>query len=292
MNIDINTQMITLLGTPLGQSFAARMQNRGYEAAGLNMLYFYTEVDNDHLEDVVNGLRYMNFAGFAVTKPNKVKVLQYLDELDPLCRKMGSSNTVVRTPEGKLIGYNTDGMGFYTSITQDAGIDVEKNIFYCVGSGGAGRAICSILAYNNAKKIYITDMIEEAARSLVDDINTHFAAETGNVPVAEFVHHDDLSKIGCADVLINASGVGMGKTIGKTSIPKEYIRPEQFCFDACYNPAKTQFLLDAEEKGCRIMNGLGMSLYQGAAQIKLWTGKDAPIEAMRQELMDILAEDK
>ena len=111
MKIDINTKMITLLGKPLGQSFAARMQNAGYEAAGLNMLYFYTEVDKDHLGDVVNGLRYMNFAGFAVTKPNKVRVLRYLDELDPLCKKMGASNTVVKTPEGKLIGYNTDGVG-------------------------------------------------------------------------------------------------------------------------------------------------------------------------------------
>ena len=77
--VDINTKMITLIGTPLSQSFAARMQNAGYEAAGLNMLYFYTEADNEHLGDIVNGIRYMNFAGFAVTKPNKVKVLQYLD---------------------------------------------------------------------------------------------------------------------------------------------------------------------------------------------------------------------
>lgn len=288
MKVNIDTKMITLLGTPLKQSFAARMQNRGYEAAGLNMIYFYTEVDNEHLGDVVNGLRYMNFAGFAVTKPNKVEVLKYLDELDPLCQKMGSSNTVVRTLEGKLIGYNTDGMGFYTSITQEGGIDVEKNTFLCVGSGGAGRAICSILAYHKAKKIYINDVIEESGRSLVEDINKNFASE--DEPIAEFVHNKDVSKISLADVLINASGVGMGKTIGQTSIPKEYIRPEQFCFDACYNPAKTQFLLDAEEKGCRILNGLGMSLYQGAAQIELWTGQKAPIEAMRQELLDILKE--
>jgi hypothetical protein len=101
---DIETRMITLIGDPLAQSFAARMQNKGYEAAGLNLVYFYTVAGNEHLGDIVNGLRYMPFAGFAVTKPNKVKVLEYLDELDPLCAKMGSSNTVVRTPEGKLIG--------------------------------------------------------------------------------------------------------------------------------------------------------------------------------------------
>ena len=90
--VDINTKMITLLGDPLKQSFAAQMQNCGYEAAGLNMIYFYTEVNNEHLADVVNGIRYMNFAGFAVTKPNKVKVLEYLDELDIIQTESVSSD--------------------------------------------------------------------------------------------------------------------------------------------------------------------------------------------------------
>lgn len=286
MKVDINTKMITLIGTPLGQSFAARMQNAGYEAAGLNMLYFYTEADNEHLADIVNGIRYMNFAGFAVTKPNKVKVLQYLDELDPLCEKMGASNTVVKTPEGKLIGYNTDGIGFYTSITEEGGIKVDQSVFFCFGGGGAGRAICSVLAYNGARKIYITDLYEDCAKELVNDINKNFA------PVAEFVPHGDFSKLAACNVIINASGVGMGKTIGQSPVPKEYIQSSQFCFDACYNPDKTQFLMDAEEKGCQILNGLGMSLYQGVAQVELWTGKKGPVEAMRKELMDILEEQK
>ena len=276
MKIDINTKMITLLGKPLGQSFAARMQNAGYEAAGLNMLYFYTEVDKDHLGDVVNGLRYMNFAGFAVTKPNKVRVLRYLDELDPLCKKMGASNTVVKTPEGKLIGYNTDGVGFYTSLVEEGKINVEESTFFCFGAGGAGRAMCSVLAYHGAKKIYITDFYEPCAESLVMDINENFA------PVAELVHHGDYAKIAECNVVMNASGSGMGSTIGQTPMPVEHIQPGQFYFDACYNPDKTQFLLNAEEKGCQVLNGLGMSLYQGAAQIELWTGEKAPVEAMRK----------
>ena len=271
MNIDINTKMITLLGTPLSQSFAARMQNKAYESAGLNMCYFYTEIDNEHLGEVVNSLRYMNFAGCAVTKPNKVKVLEYLDELDPLCEKMGSSNTVVKTPEGKLVGYNTDGVGFYTSLTEEGGIKVNECVFFCFGGGGAGRAMCSILAYHGARKIYITDAYEECAISLVGDINEKFA------PIAEFVPLGDFSKLAACDVVLNASGVGMGSTIGQSLLPKEYIKPSQFYFDACYNPAKTQFLLDAEEKGC---------------QIELWTGQKAPVEVMRQELLKIVAESK
>ena len=286
MKVDINTKMITLLGTPLSQSFAARMQNAGYEAAGLNMLYFYTETDNEHLGDIVNGLRYMNFAGFAVTKPNKVKVLEYLDELDPLCEKMGASNTVVKSADGKLVGYNTDGVGFYTSLTEEGGVQVDQSVFFCFGGGGAGRAICSILAYKGARKIYVTDAYEPCANSLVDDINNNCA------PVAEYVPYGEYSKLAACNVVINASGVGMGKSIGKSPLPKEYIQSSQFYFDACYNPERTQFLLDAEEKGCKVLNGLGMSLYQGVAQIELWTGKRAPVEAMRQELLTILKEQK
>ena len=286
MKVDINTKMITLLGTPLGQSFAARMQNAGYDAADLNMLYFYTETDQEHLGDIVNGIRYMNFAGFAVTKPNKVRVLRYLDELDPLCKKMGASNTVVKTEDGKLIGYNTDGIGFYTSLVEEGGVDVANSTFFCFGAGGAGRAMCSVLAYYGAKKIYITDFFEPCAQELVDDINNNFA------PIAEFVHHGDTSKVSEVDVVMNASGVGMGKSIGQSPVEKEILKANQFCFDACYNPAKTQFLLDAEAQGCKILNGLGMSLYQGAAQIELWTGKKAPVEAMRQELLKILEESK
>jgi shikimate dehydrogenase len=286
MNLDINTKMITLLGKPLGQSFAARMQNAGYEAAGLNMLYFYTEVEKDHLGDVVNGLRYMNFAGFAVTKPNKVRVLRYLDELDPLCEKMGASNTVVKTEDGKLIGYNTDGSGFYTSLLEEGKVDVKNSVFFCFGGGGAGRAMCSVLAYHGAKKIYITDVFEPCAKALVGDINENFA------PVAEFVHYEDYSKLEQCNVVMNATGIGMGEQIGKSPLPTEYIRPDQFFFDACYNPDKTQFLLDAQERGCRILNGLGMSLYQGCAQIELWTGKPAPVEAMRQELLKIVGQSK
>lgn len=282
--IDINTKFITLLGKPLGQSFAARMQNRGYEAAGLNMKYFYTEVENDHLGDVVNGLRYMNFAGFAVTKPNKVEVLKYLDELDPLCAKMGSSNTVVKKDD-KLIGYNTDGIGFYTAITKD-GVDTKDCTVFCFGAGGVGRAMCSVLAYYGVKKLYITDYFDAAAQSLVDDINKNFA------PVAEFVAFKDFSKVSECNMVMNASGIGMAPHLGETPLPEEYVRKDVYYFDACYNPDKTQFLLNAEKAGAKFLNGLSMSLYQGTEQIRLWTGEDAPEDAMREELLTILEEKK
>ena len=283
--ININTKFTMLIGTPLTQSFAARMQNAGYKASGLDMRYFYTEADSTHLKEILGGIRYMpSFIGAAITRPNKVAVMQYLDEIDPLCRKMGSCNTIVKDEQGRLVGYNTDGIGFITSIRKDASFDPADKTFFCIGAGGAGRAMCSALADAGATKIYVTDIMEESSRWLVRDINGSFA------PIAEYVPFGDFAKIPECDCVMNASGIGMGSSIGTSPIPASLISPQQFCFDACYNPRHTQFLLDAEEKGCKVLNGLGMSLYQGAAQVELWSGGPAPIEIMRAELERICDE--
>ena len=285
MTVNISTKFITLLGKPLHQSFSARMQNAAYRAMGKNMLYFYTEAEENQLEDIIKGIRNMPFAGFAVTKPNKVEVLKYLDELDPLCEKIGACNTVA-VKNGRLIGYNTDSTGFRISLQKETGIDVSQKTFFCAGAGGAGRAICCVLADDRAKKIYIFDKIDSRAQTLAEDINKNFG------PVAEFVSFDDeaaMEKAGGADVLINATGVGMAETIDQSPFYEDIIRPEHICYDATYNPIETCFLRQGRGRGCVTVNGIGMLLYQGVAQIKIWTGEDAPVETMARELEDILA---
>lgn len=280
--IDINTKFITLIGTPLSQSYAARMQNAGYVSNNLNYCYFYTEADSEHLCEIINGIRYMpSFAGCAVTKPNKVEVMKYLDEFDSLCEKIGSANTVVKTTSGKLRGYNTDGVGFLKALKEE-GFEIKDKSFFCFGAGGVGRAICFSLAFAGASKVYITDVISESAQSLASDINKYYCS------VACYVGKGDFCNIPSCDAVINATGIGMGKTIGESPLPKCYINSNQLFFDACYNPLKTQFLLDAENKGCMILNGLSMSLYQGVAQIELWTGQGISPDFMRNELSTII----
>ena len=285
MTVNIGTRFITLLGKPLHQSFSARMQNTAYRAMGKNMLYFYTEAEETQLEDIIKGIRNMPFAGFAVTKPNKVEVLKYLDELEPLCEKMGACNTVA-VRDGRLIGYNTDGTGFLVSLKKETGINVSEKTFFCAGAGGAGRAISCVLADDSAKKIYVYDKIDSRAQTLAEDINKSFG------PIAEFVPYGSdcaMGNAGGADVLINATGVGMAETVDQSPFPEDIIRPQHICYDATYNPAETCFLRQGRDKGCVTVNGIGMLLYQGAAQIKIWTGEDAPVEAMARELEDILA---
>lgn len=284
MHIDIDTRFIMLIGMPLHQSFAARMQNAAYRAAGMNMHYFYNEAGPDHLREILDGLRHTSsFAGAAITRPNKVAVMDYLDEVDPLCEKMGSCNTVVKADGNRLVGYNTDGIGFLRSLREEGGIEPEGLTFFCIGAGGAGRSMCSVLAHAGAARIYVTDVMEESAQALVDDINASFA------PVAQAVPFGDFSAVRESDVVMNASGIGMGETIGMTPLPPEHVNPEAFFFDACYNPHRTEFLRQAESAGGKVLNGLGMSLYQGAEQIKLWTGQDAPLDVMRGELLAIVA---
>lgn len=284
MTTDINTKFITLIGTPLSQSFSARMQNRAYEAAGLNMHYFYTETGTEHLEEIIKAIKYMpSFCGAAVTKPCKVEVMKYLDETDELCAKFGSCNTIVKTPEGRLRGFNTDGIGFYESIKRELGFNPEGKRFFCFGAGGAGRAVCSTLALYGAEKIYIVSRGFSSASALADEICGRIA------PVAEAVRKDDYSKLAQCGMVINASGLGM-ENPDETPLPREYINPSAVYFDACYNPARTRFLLDAEAAGAATLNGLGMCLYQAVAQIELWSGKQAPVEIMREELLKITGE--
>lgn len=287
MRIDINTRFITLVGTPLAQSFAARMQNAGYEAAKYNMVYFYSEVGCEHLPDVINAVRHIpSFAGCAVTKPNKVEVMRYLDDYDPLCKKMGSCNTVVKTAEGRLIGYNTDGYGALRSLREALG-ELAGKVMFSFGAGGTGRSVCFELAEAGAKRIYICSR-SAACQELAAEINRYYPDVCR--PVRAAAEEDVAKALAETDVILNLSGAGMSVKEDLTCMDKKYFRPDHICFDATYNPPETRFLREAREKGCRTINGLDMSLYQGLRQIQLWTGGQcAPLEAMRNELAEIMA---
>ncbi len=288
MRIDINTKFITLIGTPLSQSFAARMQNAGYASDNYNMVYFYSEVGNDHLPDVINAVRHIPaFAGCAVTKPNKVEVMQYLDNYDPLCKKMGSSNTVVKAPDGRLIGYNTDGYGALRSLKEELG-ELKGKVMFSFGAGGTGRSVCFELANAGAKRIYISSR-SDSCEKLCEELDKYYPGVC--VPILAGDEKKLAAALDETDIILNLTGAGMRGKEDTTCVDKKFLKPEHICFDATYNPPVTRFLREAQEVGCKTINGLDMSLYQGLRQIELWTNNQcAPLDAMRKELMDIMAE--
>lgn len=285
--IGVNTKLVALLGKPLGQSFSPRMQNETYEALGLDYYYFPAESTEAELETIVSAVRVMHFAGLGVTKPYKLAVMKYLDGLDISAEKMGAVNTVVKTEDGKLIGYNTDGYGFIQSLKQQGEEDVSKDGFLCLGAGGAGRAVAIALAMHGIRKIYITDIFPDAAKRLTEDINTNVA------PVAEAIpfETETLKKASfdCRFIL-NNTGVGMKGHEGESPVDPAIFRPDMLAFDATYNPARTQFLLDAEANGAKVWNGLGMLVYQGAKQVELWSGRTDAAEHMMRVTEQIVKE--
>jgi shikimate dehydrogenase len=284
--VTVHTKLISLLGYPLEQTFAPQMFNETFRKLDMDYFYFPIEVGNDKLEAVVNGIRCMNYAGFNVTKPNKIKILDYLDELDELAEKIGSVN-VVTIRNGKLKGYNSDGIGFVQALLDETRIDLSKSTFFILGAGGASRALSSTLAYKGAEKLYIIDKLDEASSSLVMDINRKIRE------CAEFIAFDNApfqQLIQKSNVLVNATGIGMHPHVGSTPVKKEYLHKDLFVCDITYNPLKTRLLRDAEEVGCKIMNGIGMVINQGIRGFALMTGLPEPAEIMRDSMLKIIAE--
>lgn len=282
--ITVDTKLVAILGTPLAHSFSFRMQNAAYAAMGIDYFYLPVEVGNENLGKVVEAIRVMNFAGFALTTPNKVAVMQYLDEVDEAASMMGSVNTVV-VKGGKLKGYNTDGYGALRSIREEAG-SIAGKVFFSFGAGGTGRSVCLELAEAGAKRIFLCSR-SATCEALAAHINKFFPGVCVAVRAAETEQVAEALK--ASNVVLNLSGSGMAGHEGETPVDKKFLLPGHICFDATYNPGKTRFLQDAESLGCKTINGLGMVLYQGARQIALWTGRDEDeaVPAMRRSLMEI-----
>jgi len=289
MEITVDTRLIGLLGTPIGHSISSRMHNETFKALGLDYCYLPIEIGREHLGDVVNGLKHLNFRGFGVTKPNKIDIMQYMDEMDELAAMMGSCNTVVNS-SGILKGYNTDGDGFVRSLLSESNINLKDTTVFCFGAGGTAKACCFSLAYRGAKKIYISSRSGINCEVLANEINLRIK------PIAESVKEKDsdyyLGKIAESDVLLNMTGMGMHSNQNETPIKKEALDPRQICYDATYNPTRTRFLSEAESVGCKIINGLGMVVNQGAMQFKLWTGKPEPYAMMENVVKQIINEYK
>lgn len=284
-HITVDTKLIALLGTPLGQSVSYLTQNRVYEELGLDYYYFPVELPRaDQLQPVISAFREMNFAGFAVTKPYKEQVIPYLDRLDSTAEKMGACNTVVKVG-GQLVGYNTDGVGFIRSLEKEHGVEIAGKRVFSYGAGGAARAMLFQMASQGVGLITVA-AIDGTAQHLAADLNRYYPGLCRGVCMDE---RDILAQeTAQADLVLNATGLGMAPHQNETPADAAWLRPNQLCYDAIYNPAKTRFLEDAEQVGCQIVNGLGMVIYQGLAQIELWTGVRAEPEIMYRALNSAL----
>lgn len=279
-----HTELIGLMAYPIRHSSSPAMHNEAFAYLGLDYAYLAFEVDNSTLEDAVKGLRALKLVGSNVSMPNKTVVGQYLDELSPAAKLCGAVNTIVND-NGKLIGHITDGIGYMQAL-KDYDIDVIGKKMTIAGAGGAATAIEIQAALDGVKEISIfnqKDKFWANAEETVKKINeqTNCKAQLFDLDDKEALRRE----IADSYLLTNATGVGMKPLEGQTWLPDtSYLRKDLIVTDTVYSPAKTKLLEMAEEVGCKRMNGFGMMLFQGAAAFKMWTGKEMPIEHMKEVL--------
>lgn len=286
MDINIETKQLGLLGYPLGQSLSPIMHNSAFKKLGMNKIYIPIEVLPENLETVVRGISKMNFEGFNITKPYKIDIIKYLDEIDEYAKCIGAVNTVI-IKNGKLKGYNTDGTGFLKSFEAETNDSIKGKTVFILGSGGASRAIGMTLALNKIKKIYICNRTYKKALSLSDEIKKQTDTITSAIPM---VYEEMEKALIDTDILINTTSVGMLPDINESPIDKELLNKNLIVCDAVYNPKRTKLIRNAEELGCKTLIGMHMFVYQGAEAFTLWTEKKAPLELMFKIINDNLKE--
>lgn len=281
--IRASTKLMGIIGSPIRHSKSPDMHNHSFEKLGLDYVYMAFDIEEGLVKEGVEAMRTLKAEGFNVTMPHKEKVMEFLDVISTDAKIIGSVNTVVNN-NGKLIGYNTDGRGFIKSLEKE-GVNFQDEKIVIIGAGGACRSIAIQLALHGAGEFIICNRTLKRGEDIVNTINK----EIGNGKARAFEIDDNILKeeLRNAKILINTTSIGMKDSIGKSPIRDNNIfHKDLFVADIIYEPSKTKFLSQAEKAGCKTMNGINMLLYQGALAFKLWTGKDMPVEYIKEILFN------
>lgn len=220
-----------------------------------------------------------NFGGANVTIPHKEAALEGADEVSSEALAIGAVNTIVPR-DGILVGYNTDGEGFLASLREEAGEDPRGRRVGLVGAGGGAKAVAHALAQADIAELCLFNRSEDRAQALVKQLRKSYPnIELLALGLQDF-RPDILRRL---NILINATPVGM-QSSDTPLFDYGMLREDLLVCDLIYRPAETRLLASARLRGCRLLNGCGMLLYQGARAFELWTGQKAPVPSMREAL--------
>jgi len=273
-----------LFGYPVEHSFSPAMHNSAFKEVNLNYLYLPFAIKPENVEEAVKGIKAFDLRGVNVTIPHKQAVIPYLDELSEEAELIGAVNTI-ENKDGKLIGYNTDGRGFIRSLKEEGDFEAKGKKALIIGAGGASRAVAFQLALEGIDKIYISDLSQDLAKVLADDVNSK--VDKAKAIVVDSKETDEI--VAKVDLLVDATPVGMYPKVDvKPVVSTEVLHKDLVVYDLVYNPLETVLLKAAKEAGAKAVSGLGMLLYQGAIAFEIWTDVDAPIKIMRNALEEML----
>ena len=274
-----------IFGYPIEHSVSPAMHRAAFARAGVDAAYTAWQTPPDALADAIAKLRGDEYLGANVTVPHKRAVMAHLDEIDEAAREIGAVNTIVNR-NGRLFGTNTDAYGFLESLRAESGFDPRGADATLIGAGGAARAAAHALAGAGVRNLTIANRTQERAAALASEI-----AERGVSARGIGLDDPDFADA-CANagLIVNSSSVGMlgGPAEGASPVPIGAIRRGCVVYDMVYNPMETPLLAQAADAGAQTVGGLPMLVHQGAAAWELWTGQDAPINAMFEAAKEAL----
>ncbi len=278
------TGLLALIGSPVGHSGSPAMYNYSFQKLGLDYVYVAFDITTEDVGKAVEAMRLFKMRGINVTMPDKTEAVRYMDALSPAAQIIGAVNTIVND-DGVLTGHITDGEGFVNNL-RDHGIEIAGKKITVAGGGGAATAIQVQCALDGAREISIFNIKDEFfERTLQTAEKIRNAKPECVVNVYDIADEAKMKEeIASSDIFTNATIVGM-KPMDGESVVKDVsaFRPGLVVCDAVYNPKKTRLLREAEEAGCICVGGEGMLLWQGAAAFKLYTGRDMPVEEVKEK---------
>ncbi|GGG11086.1 shikimate dehydrogenase [Paenibacillus abyssi] len=278
--VDSHTVMFAVIGDPIRHSKSPLMMNRAFRETGINGIYTAFHVTSARLGEFIAGVRAMGIRGVNVTIPHKLDIMRHLDHLDASAEAIGAVNTIVND-NGRLTGYNTDGLGYVRSLKEEAEPELSGKRIVLLGAGGAARGILYALSKENPQRITVANRTVERAQALAGDFRRYAEVAAVSNEMLEQV-------CGEADIVINTTSVGMYPKVDELPVNIEWLRPGAVASDLIYNPLTTRYLHEAKLRGCKIHGGLGMFIYQGAYAFEYWTGTPAPVSAMRESVLESL----
>jgi shikimate dehydrogenase len=287
-NTTTSTKLFGLMGKPLGQSAAPYMHNSVYQKLGIDALYIPIEMDMADLGPAIENMTKLRFAGTGVTMPFKTQAHKFLDGLADSALFTEVVNTVEITADGKKIGHNTDGTGFVLSLENQLGLSIPEHRYLLLGAGGAGTAIACALAMKGAKTIRSLCIAQDyfCAETLFGKVEPHFP---GICEIAEMTDGSIRSSLRDFDVVIHATKVGMYPNCDEILFDPDFLAPSNIVCDVVYVPVKTKLLIEAVQRGCRVLSGLWMNVNQAAEQMRIWLGlNNPPLDFMYEGSYDFL----
>jgi len=282
MAISGKTHVCGVIGDPIEHTLSPVMHNAAFEALKLDYVFLAFKVKPAEVGNAISGMRALTIHGLNVTMPHKNAVIKYLDDVDPAAKTIASANTILNK-DGRLLGFNTDGIGALNALEQN-GVEPRGKKVLLLGAGGSAKAIAYTLS-QEVDELVILNRTPKPAAELADLLKQKFKKKINAGELSPSIIKDNLAD---SDVLINATSVGMKPNANQTPVAPEWLKPDLAVMDIVYNPIETKLAKDAKAAGAKVVSGVEMLIYQGAVSFEIWTACKAPVEVMRKAALNHL----